>query len=144
MRTTTQDPLAEKYYDISPYAWCANNPVNLVDPDGRHISVTDNGDSTYTIVNGVLDNDKNIYIVNDKYDSNKEKILGQMLTKYSFFDDENKFVDGAVINMNDNAGDDFIKDFITNTPSIVTYIFEEEYTGWNGGRYDLRLGGRNI
>ena len=34
MRTTTQDPLAEKYYDISPYAWCANNPVNLVDPDG--------------------------------------------------------------------------------------------------------------
>ena len=27
MRTTTQDPLAEKYYDISPYAWCANNPM---------------------------------------------------------------------------------------------------------------------
>ena len=39
MRTTTQDPLAEKYYDISPYAWCANNPVNLVDPDGRKITV---------------------------------------------------------------------------------------------------------
>ena len=37
MRTTTQDPLAEKYYDISPYAWCANNPVNLVDPDGKDI-----------------------------------------------------------------------------------------------------------
>ena len=138
MRTTTQDPLAEKYYDISPYAWCANNPVNLVDPDGKHISVTDNGDSTYTIVNGVLNNDKNIYIVNDKYDSNKEKILGQMLTKYSFFDEENKFVDGAVINMNDNVGDDFIKDFITNTPSIVTYIFDEENTGRNGGRYDFK------
>ena len=35
MRTTTQEPLAEKYYDISPYAWCANNPVYLVDPDGK-------------------------------------------------------------------------------------------------------------
>ncbi|MEA4983831.1 MAG: RHS repeat-associated core domain-containing protein [Paludibacter sp.] len=35
MRTTTMDPLAEKYYDISPYAWCANNPVKFVDPDGR-------------------------------------------------------------------------------------------------------------
>jgi hypothetical protein len=34
MRTTTPDPLAEKYYDISPYAWCANNPVRFVDPDG--------------------------------------------------------------------------------------------------------------
>ncbi len=54
MRTTTQDLLAEKYYDISPYAWCANNPVNLVDPDGKHISVIDNRDSTYTVVNGVL------------------------------------------------------------------------------------------
>ena len=30
-----QDPLAEKYYNISPYAYCANNPVNFVDSDGR-------------------------------------------------------------------------------------------------------------
>jgi RHS repeat-associated protein len=31
MRTTTMDPLAEKYFDISPYAWCGNNPVKFVD-----------------------------------------------------------------------------------------------------------------
>ena len=30
----SQDPMAEKYYPISPYAYCAGNPVNLVDPDG--------------------------------------------------------------------------------------------------------------
>ena len=30
-----QDPLAEKYYNLSPYAYCANNPVNFVDLDGR-------------------------------------------------------------------------------------------------------------
>ncbi len=35
MRTTTIDPLAEKYYSISPYVWCGNNPVRMVDPDGR-------------------------------------------------------------------------------------------------------------
>lgn len=34
-RWTTPDPLAEKYYDLSPYAFCANNPINFVDPDGR-------------------------------------------------------------------------------------------------------------
>lgn len=34
MRTTTIDPLAEKYYSISPYAWCGNNSVNRIDPDG--------------------------------------------------------------------------------------------------------------
>ena len=31
------DPLAEKYYGISPYSYCAGNPVNLVDPEGKHI-----------------------------------------------------------------------------------------------------------
>ena len=36
-RTTTMDPLAEKYYSTSPYAWCGNNPVNIVDHDGREL-----------------------------------------------------------------------------------------------------------
>ena len=31
----SQDPMAEKYYPISPYAYCAGNPVNLVDPFGE-------------------------------------------------------------------------------------------------------------
>ena len=31
------DPLADKYPSISPYAYCAWNPVKLVDPDGRMI-----------------------------------------------------------------------------------------------------------
>ena len=29
------DPMADKYPGISPYAYCAWNPVRLVDPDGR-------------------------------------------------------------------------------------------------------------
>ncbi len=32
---TSMDPLCEKYYHISPYAYCAGNPVKYVDPDGR-------------------------------------------------------------------------------------------------------------
>jgi len=37
--TTTMDPLAEKYYSISPYAWCGGNPVKNVDPDGKKIII---------------------------------------------------------------------------------------------------------
>ena len=33
-RWTTMDPMAEKYYSVSPYAFCSNNPVNFVDWDG--------------------------------------------------------------------------------------------------------------
>ena len=40
-RFTTMDPLAEKYYSISPYAYCAGNPVNLVDPEGKDTYVFD-------------------------------------------------------------------------------------------------------
>ena len=34
-RWLVPDPLSEKYYDVSPYAYCAGDPVNLVDEDGR-------------------------------------------------------------------------------------------------------------
>ncbi len=32
---TSVDPLAEKYYHVSPYVYCMNNSVNAVDLDGR-------------------------------------------------------------------------------------------------------------
>ena len=34
-RWLVPDPLSEQYYDVSPYAYCAGDPVNLVDEDGR-------------------------------------------------------------------------------------------------------------
>ncbi len=33
------DPLAHKFPSLSPYAFVANNPVNLLDPDGREIKI---------------------------------------------------------------------------------------------------------
>ncbi len=35
---TTLDPLAEKYYSISPYAYCADNPVKFIDPTGMEFT----------------------------------------------------------------------------------------------------------
>ena len=36
-RFTQIDPLCEKYYSINPYAYCGNNPVNAIDPNGKEI-----------------------------------------------------------------------------------------------------------
>ena len=33
------DPLAEKYYNVSPYVYCADNPVNAVDQDGKDVLI---------------------------------------------------------------------------------------------------------
>ena len=38
-RWLVQDPLAEKYYPFSAYNYCVNNPVMLVDPDGKEIRI---------------------------------------------------------------------------------------------------------
>ncbi|WP_311435748.1 RHS repeat domain-containing protein [Hoylesella timonensis] len=41
-RWMCMDPLTEKYYDVSPYAYCGNNPVNAIDPDRRKLALTSN------------------------------------------------------------------------------------------------------
>ena len=44
------DPLAEKYYSLSPYNYCGNNPVNAIDIEGkRGVRIINNQDQTVTI-----------------------------------------------------------------------------------------------
>ena len=45
-RWNTMDKMCEKYYGISPYASCGDDPVNEVDPDGKDIYIV------YTDKNG--------------------------------------------------------------------------------------------
>ena len=41
-RWHSMDPMAEKYYGISPYAYCGGNPVNLGDYNGKWQSYWNN------------------------------------------------------------------------------------------------------
>ena len=41
------DPMADKYPGLSPYAYCAWNPVKLVDPDGRMVSPIYDADGNF-------------------------------------------------------------------------------------------------
>ena len=144
-RWTTPDPLAEKYYSISPYAFCNNNPVNFVDPDGRSTWVVANPDGTYTIEGGNLDdNDLNIYVVT--YDEDGNMIIGESIGKTSsitsFYDgdkDDNNEIKGwktgSVINPNDRSGLEFISELITTDPSLFEYMLRAR----KNKRYDFKV-----
>lgn len=86
------DPMSDKYPSLSAYNYCELNPVMLVDPDGRSTEVVDNGNGTYKVVGGNLnDKDRGIYVVKlgegGKYERTGVK-LGKSLTMYSFYNED--------------------------------------------------------
>ena len=48
-RWLTMDPLAEKYYGVSPYVYCAGNPGNYADPFGLDIVIRGSDSTSVTI-----------------------------------------------------------------------------------------------
>ena len=50
------DPLAHKYTSWSPYVYCAANPVNFVDPDGRFVGALFDAASVTLGVKNLIDN----------------------------------------------------------------------------------------
>ena len=122
-RWGTPDPLAEKYKSLSPYNYCLNNPVKFVDPDERapstEVELLKKG--IYKVVNGKADGDLNIYVTQNGQRTGE--ILGKSLTEYSFLNDAGNAVKGAVINMNDHSGQDFLNtEIIQDNPSLLKYI----------------------
>ena len=43
------DPMSDKYPSMSPYNYCAGNPVKLVDPDGRDVWEVDKAGNVFHI-----------------------------------------------------------------------------------------------
>ena len=73
---TTPDPLYEKNHLVNAFAFCAGDPVNFVDPDGRDIWRFDiNG---YLVDDTPIKNDQNdIFMIVMKNDKGKwEEVLG--------------------------------------------------------------------
>jgi RHS repeat-associated protein len=101
------DPLCEKYYSISPYVYCANNPVNRIDPNGKVVIASDEN-ARRNIINTLnaseakyVQFDKNGILNHDllaKYDGYSEnlsalKALSESSTNY-FFQVSDKDING--------------------------------------------------
>lgn len=54
------DPMADKYPSISPYAYCAWNPIKLVDPDGREVYITGDEKSKEEALRQIQQKSKNM------------------------------------------------------------------------------------
>ena len=47
------DPMSDKYPSLSPYVYCADNPVKLVDPNGKKVEIPDENDKEF--INQLID-----------------------------------------------------------------------------------------
>ena len=99
IRFTSIDPLSEKYYSISPYAYVANNPMRFVDPDGRQVGYPPGSF-------GGIDwkSAKKNYIVNKTFEDNSRQIgENAILGTLSYTDINDATVIGTTITRNGNA-----------------------------------------
>ena len=65
---TSIDPLCEKYYPFTPYSYCAGDPVNKFDPDGRDYGVVFNSDDKTITISATY------YATSDSYESAKYSV----------------------------------------------------------------------
>ena len=83
-RFTSIDPLAEKYYYLTPYSYCGGDPVNAVDPDGRYIVWIDNNHTEwrYNYDKGAFfDTDGNVYNGDNKFVTRLTSLLSTLRKK---------------------------------------------------------------
>ena len=65
------DPMSDKYPSFSPYVYCADNPVRLVDPNGEEWYVNQDG----YIVEGTNKDDHTLYAVKGKKNEFGDRLI---------------------------------------------------------------------
>ncbi len=129
------DPMSDKYPNISPYAYCAWNPVKLVDPDGREV-INRHTKNIENLKKKIADLEGQIKDCNG---SNLKKLNRLLADKKKSLKKEmeyEKIVDNAIQDLKNYGGDEFGKlDQLTdvNGNKVDVYIQMVDYIDKKGG-----------
>ncbi len=135
------DPMSDKYASLSPYVYCADNPVKLVDPNGEDIEIVTiidgNGNKIITINFTAKIVNKSSHSFNEsKMTKMKDEISAGIRTYFSGqYDGATVKVNVDIICDNDEKTDDFWKEesrhsiFIVDKCSEHNWIAEAEIGG---------------
>ena len=117
------DPMIDKYPSISPYAYCAWNPVTVIDPDGRDWYRNDETGSVLWSDN----NDKKI-----DYNGESYRNIGKSYSRYvdgmriNYGNSPDDFsIEEADPNLNIEGGQYIPKEFTTDDGSVVSVSFNK-------------------
>ena len=135
---TSMDPLCEKYYHISPYTYCAGNPVKYVDPDGMETHVAANKNGTYTVIGGKLNDDRNIYAYSKDKDGKytvRGESIGMTTSTTSFYDSDKKEWIKSIIDPKDDSGKNFLNKIMSEDVTLDEYIDKAR----NDHPYDFKV-----
>ena len=100
------DPLCEKYYHISPYAYCANDPVNKTDLDGLVIREYDDTGRLISKLGG-----DQIDFIHQK-DGNV-KVVNNVTHQTNIIKEGSKYIKGYTHRGNDVSWIDITKEFLS-------------------------------
>ena len=134
---------AEAWYGVSPYAYCAGDPVNYVDPTGERTQAVLDSAGHYTIVGGdINDNDRNIYLMAyDQYGElcNTGISIGRTPVMTSFYNSDTGEWAGS-IDSKDESGIMFLMDVYEESPNIIKYMMNAgNSTKDNYQKYDFKV-----
>ena len=140
------DPLCEKYYSISPYTYCMNNPIKYVDPDG----LSTHTDSLGYVIEVYNDGDMGIYkhyIQSADYkgeglDAKNGTLMGKTQNWDEFISPE----DGSVLKETciqfGKSFDPIIKDMVAKAKEMDLMEIANKSAG--GGLFDIKVKYKNV
>jgi RHS repeat-associated protein len=140
---TAVDPLAEKYYSISPYAYCGGNPINKLDPDGQdEYEINKKGEVVNIVTNT---NHDSFHIVDDENKrqegDNYNISFGYGTISYQSrngadIDEQTKQVTGTycydVYTVNGDGNSEKLYNFMTDSKSGTNVEWDKFTTGKEG------------